>query len=98
MQLLETFDPAEYIQLPDGGYSPRRTKPCDECGESTWLIVKTSKLVDADVAGGPPKRVISTSLQCPNYYEHRRESPPRGLVVLGKFDVVAGEMVEGRED
>lgn len=89
---LASFDPAEYLKLPDpGGYIPRKGKPCGECGETAWLIVRTTKSVEA--LDRTISQVVSVSCQCPNYYAHRREQSPRGLVILGRFDVVVGEMV-----
>lgn len=91
-QSLATFDPAEYAKLPDpgGGWMPRRSKPCGECGAEIFLVVRVIRsLKDVD---GKPRDVVSTVCQCPNMYEHRREHPPRGLVVLGRFDTRTGVM------
>lgn len=90
MTTLDTFDPLDFVKLPDpGGYISRKPKPCGECGE-TFQVVRIAR--EATGSDGQPRRTVSVACQCPNMYEHRRERVPAGLSVIGRFDVRTGEM------
>lgn len=88
MSPLAPFDEAEYLKLPDpGGYVPRVGPPCPDCGSTTWQVTRHTKVVkDIDMK---PVPTVVVSLHCPDLWDHRRQSPPRDLEILGTIDVRA---------
>ncbi len=97
---MDGFDVAEYFQLPDGCWVPRRGEPCPDCCDhdpAQWLIVRFSKFIK-DEDGNPVRKVV-VACQCQGYFEHRREHVPGDIDILGRNNVRTGEVIwaEGGE-
>ena len=85
-----TFDPAEFLILPETGYGvPRFTGPCGCCGAATFDVVRIRRRVVGE--DGKAETRILVEVRCPRCrMESDRKDDRRE--VIGRFDTAAGEM------
>lgn len=77
--MVDAFDPALFLQLPGGDYTPRRGPPCPEHGTSRWEVVRATRMVE-----GRP--VTRDEAWCPKCAARQR----RSVALLGWLDRMTG--------